>query len=90
MDEAYTDRMGKVLLILGALLLPPLALRLAGKPLTGRFFGMPYDFTPPTLDKVRRTLWNPSDDRVLAPHVYGWGYSVNLNAIARRLGLVSG
>jgi hypothetical protein len=82
--------MGKVILILGALLLPPLALRLAGRPLTGRLLGMPYDFTPPTVEKARRTIWNPADDHVMAPHVYGWGYSVNLHAVARRLGLISG
>jgi hypothetical protein len=79
---------GKVALILALLLVPPLALRLAGKPLTGTFVGMPYDFTAPSLGKVKRTAWNPSDDRVLAPHVYGWGYSVNVHAIGRRLGMI--
>jgi hypothetical protein len=80
----------KTVLVLGALLVPPLALRLAGKPLTGRFLGLPYDFTPPTAEKVKRGFWNPADDRVLTPHVYGWGYSVNLYAVGRRLGLIGG
>jgi hypothetical protein len=80
----------KAIAVVGALLLPPLALRLAGRPLTGRFLGIPYDFSPPTAERIAHTLWNPSDDGVMAPHVYGWGYSVNLHAAGRRLGLIRG
>ena len=80
----------KAIAIVGALLLPPLALRLAGKPLTGRFLGIPYDFTTPTAERLKQTVWNPSDDRILAPHMYGWGYSINLHAVGRRLGMTGG
>lgn len=80
----------KVALILTVMLVPPLVLRLAGKPLTGTFLGMPYDFTAPSLDKVKRRTWNPTDDHILAPHIYGWGYSLNFYAIGRRLGLTGG
>jgi hypothetical protein len=88
-DGAYTDRMvAKAALILAAVLVPPLVLRLLGRPRSGRFLGVPYDFSAPTAAKLRRTAWNPADDRVLAPHVYGWGYSVNFHALGRRLGLI--
>jgi hypothetical protein len=54
----------------------------------GTFLGLPYSFERPTPGQVRRSLWDPDDARLLAPHVFGWGYSVNVHAIARRLGLV--
>jgi hypothetical protein len=78
----------KALVVLALVLLPPLALRLAGKPLSGRFLGIPYDFTPPTVARVKRTACNPDNDRLLAPHTYGWGYSINFHAVARRLRLI--
>ena len=78
----------KILLILAALLLPPLLLRLLGRPLSGSLLGIPYSFEPPTPGRVRQTVWNPSSDRLLSPHVYGWGYSLNVHALGRRLGLL--
>jgi hypothetical protein len=79
----------KVILILAALLLPPLLLRLLGRPLSGSLLGIPYSFAPPTPGRVKQTVWNPSSDRLLAPHVYGWGYTLNVHALARRLGLLA-
>ena len=79
----------KVALILAALILPPLLLRLLGRPLSGSLLGIPYSFEPPTPGRVKHTIWNPSSDRLLAPHVYGLGFSPNLHALARRIGLVS-
>lgn len=52
---------------------------------TGAFLGIPYDWRWPTLDVLRERLWNPADRRVLTPHVFGWGWSVNLPAAWRRL-----
>lgn len=79
----------KIVLIVVGLTVPPLALRLLGWPLSGTLLGIPYSFEPPTPSRVKRTLWNPSSDRLLVPHVYGWGFSPNFGALARRLGLVS-
>jgi hypothetical protein len=79
----------KVILILAALLLPPLLLRLLGRPLSGSLLGIPYSFAPPTPGRVKQNVWNPSSDRLLAPHVYGWGYTLNVHALARRLGLLA-
>ena len=48
---------------------------------------IPYDFRRPTFDHVRRAWWNPADDRLLTPQVFGVGWSINLGRIARTLGL---
>jgi hypothetical protein len=79
----------RVALILAVLLLPPLVFRVLGWPRSGTFLGVPYSFLPPTPARVKQTVWNRESDRLLAPHVFGWGYSVNLYAVGRRLGLLS-
>lgn len=70
------------------LVLPPLVLRALGWPLHGSFLGIPYDFRTPSMSRVRERVWNPKSDRLLAPHVYGWGYSMNFHALGRKLGLL--
>lgn len=47
----------------------------------GNVFGVPYDFRPPTLDRVLERWWNPDDDRLLTPHVWGVGWSINLRRL---------
>ena len=50
----------------------------------GKLFGLlPYDFRPPTLTRLRRTLWNREDERFLVPIYIGVGWSVNLRNAAR-------
>lgn len=50
----------------------------------GRLFGVvPYDFRRPTLERVRRTLWNPDDERFLVPTVFGVGWTVNVRGATR-------
>jgi hypothetical protein len=46
---------------------------------------MPYDFRRPTVERFRRTTWNPKDRRVFVGKAYGWGYDVNFAALWRRL-----
>lgn len=53
---------------------------------TGTFLGIPYDLRPPTLTRLRERLWNPADRRILTPHAFGWGYSINLFEVLRRVG----
>lgn len=46
----------------------------------GRVLGMvPYDFTPPTWERVRRAYWNPDDPRLFTDRVLGVGWAVNLH-----------
>ena len=54
---------------------------------TGRFLGMPYDWRPPTWARLKAGIWSPRERRIFIPKVYGWGYSINLAEVARRLHL---
>jgi len=57
---------------------------------TGTFWGVPYDWRAPTWTVIRERMWNPKDPRIFTPHVFGWGYSINLYQLFRRLGLIRG
>lgn len=52
----------------------------------GTFLGVPYDLRWPTRAVLRQRFWNPKDQRLFTPHVLGWGWSVNLYELGRRLG----
>jgi hypothetical protein len=44
----------------------------------GKVFGMvPYDFRPPTWDRLREAYWNSSSDRLLTDRPLGIGWAVN-------------
>jgi hypothetical protein len=46
----------------------------------GRVFGIvPYDFRPPTWQRIREAYWNPESDRLFSDRVFGVGWSVNLH-----------
>jgi hypothetical protein len=46
----------------------------------GRVFGVvPYDFSPPTWDRIRRAYWNPEDERLFTDRVLGVGWAINLH-----------
>ncbi|CAA9569949.1 MAG: hypothetical protein AVDCRST_MAG49-3494 [uncultured Thermomicrobiales bacterium] len=57
-------------------------------PKTGRFLGLPYDFRPPTVARMRAGLWDPGERRVLVPKAFGWGFDVNVHALLRRIRLI--
>ncbi len=52
------------------------------------FRGVPIDLTPPTAERVAHTWWNPRDERLFVPRVFGLGWDLNLGAVAVRLGLI--
>jgi hypothetical protein len=39
---------------------------------------VPYDFRPPTWQKIREAYWNPESDRLFSDRVFGVGWAVNL------------
>lgn len=46
----------------------------------GRVLGfVPYDFRPPTLERIRDAYWNPASDRLFSDRVFGVGWAVNLH-----------
>jgi hypothetical protein len=45
----------------------------------GRVFGLvPYDFRPPTWQRIRDAYWNPESDNLFSDRVFGVGWAVNL------------
>ena len=45
----------------------------------GRVGGVvPYDFRPPTWQKIREAYWNPESDHLFSDRVFGVGWAVNL------------
>ena len=56
----------------------------------GRVGGLiPYDFRMPTLERARSRWWNPEDDRLFVPTVFGVGWTINVARLAGLLGLVA-
>ena len=55
----------------------------------GELLGIPYSFSPPTVDRLKGRLWNPEDPRIFTPHIFGWGWSINFYQIGKRIGLIS-
>ncbi|MBI2887996.1 MAG: hypothetical protein HYY02_12400 [Chloroflexi bacterium] len=51
----------------------------------GTFLGIPYDFRLPTPHRLQEAFWNPADRRLFTPHVFGWGYSINVPTLLRWL-----
>jgi hypothetical protein len=46
----------------------------------GRVFGVvPYDFRPPTWERIRDAYWNPESDRLFSDRVFGVGWAVNFH-----------
>jgi uncharacterized membrane protein len=46
----------------------------------GRVLGVvPYDFSPPTWERVRLAYWNPGDPRLFTDRVLGVGWAINLH-----------
>jgi hypothetical protein len=46
----------------------------------GRVLGLvPYDFRPPTWERIRVAYWNPGSDRLFSDRVFGVGWAVNLH-----------
>jgi hypothetical protein len=52
----------------------------------GRFLGVPFDWRATSLAAVGRKLWNPSDDRLFTPTVFGIGWVPNAHQLLQRLG----
>jgi hypothetical protein len=51
----------------------------------GRVAGVPYDFRPPTSQRVVEKVWNPSNPSICAPTLWGVGWSVNVYRLAHPL-----
>ena len=54
----------------------------------GAVFGVPFETRGPTDPLVRSRIWSPTDPRIFVPRMFGLGWTVNLGAVAVRLGLL--
>ena len=46
----------------------------------GRVLGfVPYDFRPPTWDRIRDAYWDPRSDHLFSDRVFGVGWAINLH-----------
>ena len=90
-----TDRIRKLVKAVGICLLAAAVVKELSQPADQREWHgevagiVPYDLRVPTLQRARERWWNPDVDRVFVPQVFGVGWTVNLNRVARLLGLVS-
>ena len=46
---------------------------------------VPYDFRPPTFERLKTSLWNPQDERLITPHPWGVGWTINLGRLLQVL-----
>jgi len=51
------------------------------------FLGVPMNWEW-NVPKMLRNYWNPDDERIFPPKVFGIGWDVNGHALMRRFGLV--
>jgi hypothetical protein len=56
---------------------------------TGNILVFPYDFRIPTAARIQQRWWNPDDERIFTPDVFGVGWSVNLFQLLKRFGVLS-
>src|SRR5438552_15415861 len=46
---------------------------------------IPYDFRPPSVERIRASLWNPADPHVITAQPFGVGWSINFYQLAQRI-----
>jgi len=49
--------------------------------------GVPYDFRLPTLERLRNRFWNPYDERLLIPTIFGVGWAINMHTLLENVRL---
>jgi len=49
----------------------------------GKVAGVPYDYRPPTVDRLRATWWAPEDERLVQPTAYGLGWDINVGRVVK-------
>ena len=56
----------------------------------GTYLGVPFEFRVPTRRRFKERFWNPDDSRMVTPHFFGVGWSLNAYQLAKRLRLLKG
>jgi hypothetical protein len=55
---------------------------------TGNVSVFPYDLRIPTKQRVLERWWNPDDERIFTPKVFGVGWDINVFQVLKRFGIV--
>ena len=55
---------------------------------TGNVSVFPYDLRIPTKQRLMERWWNPDDNRILTPKVFGVGWDINVFQVLKRVGVV--
>ena len=55
----------------------------------GKIGFVPYDFRPPTLQRLRDAFWNEDEDRIFTPEPFGVGWAVNFHSLLHKMQVVS-
>ena len=70
------------LLLLGAAVVRELRLPPEQRTWHGALFGrIPYDLRVPSIERIRHTLWDPANPRILVPTAFGVGWTLNAGAL---------
>lgn len=65
------------MIVTGAAIREQLSLPSEQRTWHGEIAGVPYDFRMPTVERLRATFWNKDTSRILVPHAFGIGWSIN-------------
>ena len=49
---------------------------------------IPYDFRLPTVDRFKKSYWNPYDWRVFTPEAFGIGWAINFYMLLEKLRVI--
>jgi Family of unknown function (DUF5808) len=49
----------------------------------GSIGGVPYDFRPLSLRRIKEAWWNPEDQRLFTPRDFGIGWALNLHRLSQ-------
>ncbi|HEX3722690.1 MAG TPA: DUF5808 domain-containing protein [Nitrolancea sp.] len=55
---------------------------------TGNIAVFPYDLRIPTIERARERWWNPDDERIFTPKIFGVGWEINMYQVLKRFNLV--
>ncbi|MGI8802960.1 MAG: DUF5808 domain-containing protein [Solirubrobacteraceae bacterium] len=70
--------------VLGAVVIQELGKPASEREWRGELAGLvPYDLRPPTLERLLSRMWAPDDPRILMPHAFGVGWTVNVGRLVR-------
>ena len=51
----------------------------------GKVGFVPYDFRFPTVERFKERYWNPDNNHIVTPEVFGVGWAINLHALMENL-----